>query len=198
VNFLAHLHVAPDEPGWQVGGVLADLVKGPDVAALPPAVRAGVVLHRQVDAFTDSHPAVVRAISRIGPEWGWFSGIIVDIYFDHILARSWPRYSDEPLRAFADRMYAVLETGLPHLGDEARGFLAGLIRSDRLVAYATRDGITETLARTARRIAVRLPNKALPLADAVPLLVRLDRELAADFHEFYPQLVAFAAARSAT
>ncbi len=198
MNFLAHLHVAPDEPGWQVGGVLADLVKGPDVAKLPPAIRAGVVLHRQVDAFTDSHPAVVRAISRIGPEWGWFSGIIVDIYFDHILARSWPRYSDEPLRAFADRMYAALGTGLPHLDGEARTFLSGLIQSDRLVAYATRDGITETLARTAKRVAARLPTRALPLADAVPQLVRLDAELAADFHEFYPRLVAYARDKSAT
>lgn len=194
MNFLAHLHVVPDRPGLQLGGVLADLVKGPDVAALPADVRAGVVLHRKVDAFTDRHPAVVRSVGRIAAEWGWFSGIVLDIYSDHLLARTWPEWSAEPLRDFADRMYAVLRGGLDLLPPDPRAFLAGVIDSDRLVAYGTVDGITETLARTARRIAARMPTRALPLADAVPQLQSLDAELLADFRAFYSELMRYATA----
>lgn len=192
MNFLAHLHLAPDDPAMQLGGVLADLVKGPDVAQLPDAVRAGVTLHRKIDAATDRHPATVRAIRRIGPEWGWFAGIVLDIHFDHLLARHWHDYSREPLRAFADRMYDVLRKGSHHAPPEAQGFLNGLIQSDRLVAYGTREGLTETLVRTARRIEKRMPTRALPLGDAVPQLVALDSELTADFRELYSDLIQLA------
>lgn len=194
MNFLAHLHLAPDEPGMQLGGVLADLVKGPDVARLPEAVRAGVALHRRVDAATDRHPATVRAIRRIGGEWGWFSGIVLDIHFDHLLARHWGDYSPEPLRQFADRMYEVLRGGEAHVPPESRGFVDGLIRTDRLVAYGTVEGLTETLFRTARRIEKRMPTRALPLGEAVPQLVALDAELTGDFRELYRDLVRLAAA----
>ena len=192
MNFLAHLHLAPDEPGMQLGGVLADLVKGPDVRLLPEAVRAGVTLHRQIDAATDRHPATLRAVNRISDEWGWFSGIVLDIHFDHLLARDWGDYSREPLRQFADRMYEVLRGGEQYAPREARKFLDGLIRTDRLVAYGTVGGLTETLERTANRIAARMPTRALPLGDAVPRLLSLDVELTADFRELYPDLVRLA------
>ena len=193
MNFLAHLHLAPDEPGMQLGGVLADLVKGPDVRHLPEPIRAGVTLHRRIDAATDRHPATLRAIDRVSAEWGWFSGIVLDIHFDHLLARNWGDYAREPLRQFADRMYEVLRQGTHYAPPEARGFLDGLIRTDRLVAYGTVIGLTETLERTARRIAARMPTRALPLGDAVPQLLALDAELTADFRELYRDLVPLAA-----
>lgn len=195
MNFLAHLHLAPDEPGMQLGGVLADLVKGPDVALLPESVRAGVTLHRAIDAATDRHPATCRAIRRICARWGWFAGIVLDIHFDHILARNWADYSREPLRRFADRMYDVLQSGVHYAPPDGQQFLSGLIRTDRLVAYGTVDGLTETLTRTARRIEKRMPTRALPLGDAVPQLLSLDAELTADFRELYGDLLQLAAGR---
>ena len=192
MNFLAHLHLAPDEAGLQLGGVLADLVKGPGVHLLPEDVRAGVTLHRAIDAATDRHPATGRAIRRIGERWGWFSGIVLDIHFDYILARNWADYSREPLRQFADRMYDVLQSGTQYLPADGQQFLGGLIRTDRLVAYGTVEGLTETLTRTARRIEKRMPTRALPLGDAVPELLALDAELTADFRELYADLMRLA------
>ena len=103
MNFLAHLHLSDGTPGSMLGGILADFVKGPDVAALPPDILAGVRLHRHIDAFTDRHAVVQRSIHRVSAKLGWFAGIVIDIYYDHVLAREWGRYSPEPLRGFADR-----------------------------------------------------------------------------------------------
>lgn len=193
MNFLAHLHLADGDPGDMTGGVAADFVRNPDLGALPPDVVRGVMLHRAIDGFTDRNPITLRSISRVAKEFGWFGGIVIDIYYDHILARDWAAYSAEPLSAFAARSYAVLEAQHGTLPEDARDFIRKFIDSDRLNLYATRDGIADTLARVSRVIAKRIPSRAMWLPDAMPLLVARDAELAADFHAFYPELMAFAA-----
>lgn len=193
MNFLAHLHLSDGTPPSMVGGIIADFVRQPEVVQLPAAVQEGVRLHRLIDAFTDRHPVVHTSIGRLGGAFGWFTGILIDVYYDHILAREWPRYSDEPLRAFADRAYAALAELLPVVPDEAGGFLRGFVADDRLVRYATVEGIEETLARISNRIARRIPKHAIRLETAMPDLLATDAALTADFHAFYPELVAHAA-----
>lgn len=197
MNFLAHLHLAPDSPDERVGSVVADFVKGPDFHALPPAIQRGVRQHRAVDAFTDRHPLVQRSIVRISKNWGWFSGIIVDVYYDHLLARDWSRYAHEPLRGFADRMYAILGAHAPELPMPGRGFVEWFVSDDRLWRYRTPDGIEDTLRRLSRRIAERIPNRAVKLHEAMPDLIANDAGLEDDFCSFYPELMAFANAWTA-
>ncbi len=192
MNFLAHLHLADGDPGDMAGGVAADFVRNPDLPSLAPDVLRGVMLHRLIDGFTDRHPLTLRSISRVSKEFGWFGGIIIDIYYDHILAREWSRYSAEPLSDFAARCYRVLEDRLVGLPDDPRDFMRKFVDQDRLNRYATLDGIEDTLARVSKVIANRIPNRAMWLPDAMPLLISRDAELATDFHGFYPELMAFA------
>jgi acyl carrier protein phosphodiesterase len=193
VNFLAHLHLADGDPGDMTGGVAADFVRNPQLHLLAPDVLRGVMLHRLIDGFTDRHPVTLRSISRVARQMGWFGGIVIDIYYDHILARDWVRYSSEQLDAFAARSYAVLEAGHGVLPEDARDFIRMFIDEDRLNRYATLDGIEDTLARVSRVIEERIPHRAMWLPDAMPLLIERDAEFAADFHTFYPELMAFAA-----
>jgi acyl carrier protein phosphodiesterase len=191
LNFLAHLLLSDDKSDAHVGNVLADFVKGRDaVEQLPPGVRAGVAQHRAVDAFTDRHPAVQRSITRVSKDWGWFSGILIDVYYDHLLARDWPAFCDEPLRSFADRMYVSLSAGAPLFGP-ARPFLDAFLADDRLTRYATTDGVRDTLARLSRRIAERMPTRAVRLEDAIPVLSAADAGLATDFRAFWPEVRAY-------
>lgn len=191
MNFLAHLHLADPDPGLMLGGVVADFARNPEVARLPEDVRRGVQLHRLIDGFTDRHFVVGRSCARIARKLGWFSGIVIDIYYDHILARNWERYSGESLRKFADRAYAVLRGRLAAATPEAHRFLTQFIENDQIVRYATTEGITQTLTRVALLIARRLPKRAIWLPDAIPDLLALDPLLEADFHSFYPELVDF-------
>jgi acyl carrier protein phosphodiesterase len=193
LNFLAHLHLADPEPGLLLGGIAADFTRPAELAALPPEVQEGVRLHRLIDSFTDSHPIVRGSIARIAEKYHWFSGIIIDIYYDHILAREWLRYSLETLDNFAVRMYGALEPLPPETPTEAARFIRWMIDDNRLVRYSTRDGIEDTLARLSRRIMSRMPRNAVRLDRAMPLLLAKDSLLAADFHAFYPELREFAA-----
>lgn len=193
MNFLAHLHLADGDSGDMAGGVAADFVRNPELHTLEPDILRGVMLHRLIDGFTDRHPITLRSMSRVASAMGWFSGIVIDIYYDHVLAREWHRYSTEPLAEFAARSYRVLEERLAPLPEDARDFMRKFIDQDRLNRYATLDGIEDTLARVSKVVAKRIPNRAIPLTDAMPLLIARDAELAADFHAFYPELIAFVA-----
>jgi len=195
VNFLAHLHLADPDPGLMLGGIVADFARNPEVAALPEGVQAGVRLHRLIDSYTDSHPVVRGSVGRIAEKYHWFSGIIIDIYYDHILARDWGRYSAEPLADFAGRAYALLDQALPLAPEESARFIRSFIDDDRLARYATPEGIEDTLARVSRRIAGRIPKNAIRLERAMPDLLAKDDRLSADFHAFYPELMGFAARR---
>jgi acyl carrier protein phosphodiesterase len=198
LNFLAHLHLADPDPGLMLGGIVADFARNPEVATLPRDVRAGVKLHRLIDGFTDSHPVVQRSIARISPRMGWFSGIVIDIYYDHVLARNWADYSTEPLRQFADRAYRLLDGLFPFATPDGQWFIRRLIDRDYLVGYSTVEGITRALDRVSQRIAERIPKKAVALTDAIPDLTAADADLATDFHTFYPELLAFAAEQRRT
>jgi acyl carrier protein phosphodiesterase len=193
VNFLAHLQLADPEPGLMLGGIVADFARPAELATLPPEVQDGVRLHRLIDSFTDAHPVVRGSVARIAPEFHWFSGIIIDIYYDHILAREWARYSLETLESFAARSYVALETLLPYAPKEAAGFIRWMIEDNRLARYATLEGIEDTLTRLSRRIVKRMPKNAIRLEDAMPLLRDKDPRLVSDFHAYYPELMAFAA-----
>jgi acyl carrier protein phosphodiesterase len=178
-----------------VGNLLADFIKGPAADLLPPGVQAGIRQHRAVDAFTDRHPVVMRSIARIGKTWGWFSGIIIDVYYDHVLARDWDRYAEVPLRAFADRANGIIRDHAGFMPAEARGPALRFVETDRLMSYARADGsgVEEALRRLSDRIAVRIPKRALPLHDAMPDLQAAHPDLAADFHEFFPDAIQLAA-----
>ena len=176
-----------------LGGIVADFARNPEIALLPPDVQAGVQLHRLIDGFTDRHPIVHRSNARISARFGWFSGIVMDVYYDYILGRNWERYSSEPLQWFAGRSYQILEDAYPIAPPDAQWFIRRFIDGDYLVGYSTIEGIEKTLARLSERIAERIPKRAMWLPDALPDLAAADAELTADFHAFYPELIAFAA-----
>lgn len=192
MNFLAHLHLAAPTRGLMLGGVLADLLKPAEIAALPADIRDGVRLHRLIDGFTDGHPVVQRSIRRVSDGLGWFSGIVIDVYYDHLLARGWEAYSDQSLRNFADSCYNLFHDAAPGLPAEGQRFAHHFAADDRLVRYSTIDGIADTLDRVSARIAARMPTRAIPLRDAMPALLATDAELASDFREFYPQMIEYA------
>jgi acyl carrier protein phosphodiesterase len=155
MNYLAHLFLADGTAESLIGNLMADFVKGNAHLALPPAVRRGIRLHRRVDAFTDTHPAVQRSIARISPRWGWFSGVILDVYFDYLLAADWERYAAVSLRDFIDHVYTALRQHHDLLPEEMREVVARIIGEDRLMSYSRLDGIAQALARISDRLRKR-------------------------------------------
>lgn len=139
MNHLAHFHLSGDCPGRIAGALLADHLRGALDPALPPAIAAGVRLHRQLDAFTDAHPAV-RALRRGFPSpERRFSGIAIDIAFDRVLTQQWARFASEPLPDFCERVHAALARHAGSLCAAARQHAAGMVRHSVLARYGDED-----------------------------------------------------------
>jgi acyl carrier protein phosphodiesterase len=188
MNHLAHLVVAGDGDDWRRGAVLGDFWRGAIPAAWPPALRASVRLHRRVDRFVDARLGPARA--RFEPPWRRYAGIVLDVWFDHLLAREFEDLAREPLAAFAARVAPALAQGEPDWPLAARLYMDRLARDAGagLVAYQSLDHVEQVYARIAQRLA-----RENPVADALDAVLPLAPALARDFAALWPGLVAFGA-----
>lgn len=196
MNHLAHALLADDSPECVLGALAADFIRPPVVPGLPASVQRGVFQHRHVDGFTDRHPIVQRSIGRVSKRWGWFSGIVIDVYYDHLLGLTWERYCPVPLDRFVERVAVSVRETIGHLPEPNREDVMRFADPARLASYAVPDlsGIEEAFRRISAVIAVRMPTRAVRLEESVPGLRELHPELAEDFAAFFPELQQFATA----
>lgn len=182
MNFLAHALLAGAAPADRLGAVLGDFVKGPLPAGLPSDVAAGVALHRRIDSFADAHPAFRRSRARVSRRRQRYGGIMVDMFYDHLLARHWAIFCDEPLEAFSARLYALLDAH-PHLLPERLARVLVFMKQDNwLASYRDSAQVGLALDRLSRH-RLSQPN---PLAGAVEELERDYAGFESDFHDFLP------------
>ncbi|MES2821324.1 MAG: ACP phosphodiesterase [Pseudomonadota bacterium] len=186
MNYLAHLHLGGPQPAQLLGSLYGDFVKGRLAGRYPPAIEAAIGLHRRIDVFTDSHPLVLQAKARFPQARRRFAGIVLDIFFDHCLAREWVRYAAEPLPVFTARVYRVLadEAALPPRLAQIAPLMAA---QDWLGAYRDFAVLERVLQGMSRRL-----SRPEGLAGSMAELERLYEPLLADFRAFYPELQVFA------
>lgn len=156
MNFLAHALLAGDKPALIVGGVVGDWIKGYLPGALPDDLAQGVALHRAIDHFSESHPAFNRSRARVSPTRRRYAGVLVDVFYDHLLARNWDSIHQQPLHEYCETVYGFIRERLKDLPATAQPALALMAKEDWLSSYAQIDGIADVLSRMSRR--ARQPN----------------------------------------
>jgi acyl carrier protein phosphodiesterase len=196
MNYLAHAFLARSTPELLTGGVLGDFVKGPLDQRYAAAVRHGIALHRALDDYTDRHPQVQQSRALISPARRRFAGILVDVFYDHFLARDWLRFTDEPLTDFTARVYATLWPQRAGFPERLQRMLPWMRADDWLASYAEIGAVDTALHGIARRF--RYPDRAAPLRDAVEELRLHYRDLDARFQAFFPDAQRFAAGAAAS
>lgn len=187
MNVLAHALLAGDDAALRLGGVMGDFVHGTPADHLPARVRDGIYLHRAIDSFTDRHDEVRAARERMPAPFRRYAGILLDMWFDHCLARDFARWSNMPLATYSTRLRDELHAAGPLLPDHLKRFLAYMDANDLPAGY--RD--PEAIGKALRGISQRL-SRANPVGDALPLLLEQDDLLRATFERFFPDLKTFA------
>lgn len=152
MNFLAHLCLSGDDEKLMVGNFIGDFVKGKDLETrYHSQIAKGVRLHREIDFFTDRHPIVKQSKDRLRAKYRHFSGVIVDIFYDHFLAKKWSDYSEQVLPDYADKCYSVILSHENILPEEVKYMLSYMIKGNWLVNYSKLEGIHRALSGMARR-----------------------------------------------
>ena len=187
MNFLAHLFLADDTPESLIGNLAGDFVKGPLHDRFTPGIRAGIMAHRKIDAFTDTHPHVAAFRRVLIPEHGHYARVIADVFLDHFLACHFDEFANETLEAFIDRVRDTLDAHRDELPGRLIDVWPWMRDQEWLIGYRDVAGIELTLARMSRRIA-RRPD----LAAATHHLIDSRAELERRFLLFFPDVVSFA------
>ena len=185
MNHLAHALLGMADDDLMFGGLIADFLRGGIDPALPRGVRIGIALHRSIDRYTDAHAEVASARALFEPPYRRYAGILLDIWFDHLLARDWNHYADTALPAFSQRVQQLLLARADDLPPRMPAFVRYMIDNDLPAAYADAGMIERVLQGVARRLA-----RANPIAAALPELQARATVLDRHFAAFFPDLVA--------
>ena len=172
MNYLAHIYLSGPDPEVQVGGLLGDFVKGPLPAGYSERIEAGIALHRRIDALTDRDPRFRARLAALPSPWRRFGGILLDVYFDHLLASRWQVFHPRPLEQFCGEFYRQLRSRHGQLPERARHFCRRAPEVRWLESYAEPDRLPPMLNNLGRRL-----RRPVPLGDAWPLLEAQRREL---------------------
>ena len=189
MNWLAHVFLSEPDVEYRLGNLLADIVRGEELRRTSANFQRGAHKHKQIDAFTDSHPLVKRSRSRVSAEHRRFSGVLVDVFYDHLLATSWDRYSPIVLDAFTAKFYADIESSKIELPSSARVTIDRIIRHDLLGSYRRIEGVERSLRRLSAYLSSRW-SREFALEKGVADLIAQRAGFDADFEEFFPQLQA--------
>nr|WKN37484.1 ACP phosphodiesterase [Tunicatimonas sp. TK19036] len=183
MNFLAHFYLSGHTPSMIIGSFLGDFVKGSQYQQFDTSVAEAILLHREIDQYTDHHPAFLESKHRLQEKHNHYSGVIVDIFYDHFLANAWSDYSDEPLETFAQTVYQTLHKQHAILPPDARQVLHYMSQHNWLVNYEQLEGIRRTLMGMEKRS--QYPNQ---MGAAITDLTNHFEEFEQEFSLFFPDL----------
>lgn len=191
MNWLAHVALSEPNVEFQLGNLLADIVRRRQREGLPLNFINGALRHHAIDVFTDSHPVVKRSRARVSPGYRRFSGVLVDVFYDYFLATRWSEYSTTTLDGFTARFYSQAAAANITLPENARLTLDRIIQHDLLGQYRHVDGVRHSLRRLSMRLNAKW-HRDFRLDASVADLLEHEDALAADFAEFFPELQAHA------
>lgn len=151
MNFLAHIYLSNNNDLIKIGNFMADGIRGKHYEDLPIEIQKGIVLHRAIDSFTDMHPLFRQSTKRLHLRYHHYAGVIVDIFYDHFLAKNWSDHAEEQLEDFVARFYQSLQDHYELLTDKTKGLMPYMIQDNWLVNYQYKKGISRILFQMDRR-----------------------------------------------
>ncbi len=188
MNFLAHIYLSGDDPKIMVGNFIGDFVKGRNLfEQFHPQIANGIELHRAIDDFTDHHAVVLQSKIRLRPKYRHYAAVIVDMIYDHYLARYWNNYNPEPLEDFANSTYETLKQYWEILPTGVRRMLPYMIKQNWLLQYGTLEGVERALQGIAQRS--RYDSK---MDESILELRESYTDFKIEFELFFPELKDYA------
>ncbi|MBD3724585.1 MAG: DUF479 domain-containing protein [Flavobacteriaceae bacterium] len=184
MNYLAHIYLSGENNLLKVGNFMADSVKGNDYLNYPDDLRKGILLHRAIDSFTDANEIYRKSKHRLHENYGHYSGVIMDVLYDHFLAKNWKNFSSIPLNIFIDDFYKTLVENLDVLPEKTKKMVPYLIEQNWLNSYQTISGIERILWQMSHRIKFKVDlSKA-----AIFELNEFYNEFEAEFFDFMKEI----------
>ena len=186
MNYLAHIYLSGEDPNLIIGNFIADFVKGNDYQLYPIEIQKGILLHRSIDSFTDSHIQFKKSVSRLFPKHRHYSRVIVDMFYDHFLATNWEDYSQISLEDYSADFYNLINDNFEILPGEVQRFFPYMVEHNWLVSYSDVHGLKRILSQMDRRTTYNSN-----MQKAVEDLINNYKAYRLEFESFMPNVIAF-------
>jgi acyl carrier protein phosphodiesterase len=186
MNILAHLYLSFEDPHLMIGNFIGDHVRNRDLVHFHPQIQKGVQLHWAIDAFTDSHNIVHQSKERLRPTYKKYSAVLVDLFYDHFLSKNWEQYHHQPLDAFAQAFYFLMDQHHHNMPASVQHMMPYMKRYNWLVGYGHFEGMQQVLNGMSRRAKFQ-SNMEKSLHDLQHSYTDFEQE----FADFFPELIGF-------
>jgi acyl carrier protein phosphodiesterase len=185
LNYLAHIYFSGTQRQVAVGNFIGDFVKGKAYEDYPPGIKKGILLHRKIDHFTDTHPVFQETVELLRPSFGRYSGIMADMYYDYLLASEFDNYTNgKSLGSFTRNFYISALLYYKWLPQKVKGFIFHFIGTNRLKKYATYKGLHDSL----EIMSVYKSNSINPDL-GIEFLAQNEKQLRAYFNQFLKEAI---------
>lgn len=186
MNFLAHIHLSGENEFIKIGNFMADGVRGKQYENFPPEIQKGILLHRAIDTFTDANPLFRQSTKKLHSRYHHYAGVIVDMYYDHFLAKNWSDYHPESLALYSEKFYQSLLENHSILTSKTQHLLPYMMEYNWLVKYQSVHGLERILSQ----MDSRTKNQSLMRFATEELVAHYD-EFEAEFSLFYEEVQLF-------
>lgn len=187
MNYLAHSFLSFGQEQVLAGNFIGDFIKGKTLQDYPEGIQCGILLHREIDTFTDSHPLVRAGQSYLKPTFGRYSTVITDIYFDYFLAKNWDLYSEQSLEEFIQQTYRIIQKYRDILPERFLRMFGYMREQNWLLHYREKEGIQRSLTGLSKRTRFESKMELAHLA-----LSEFEAEFELIFFAFFRELSSFA------
>ena len=183
MNFVAHQYLSFKQQSLQIGNLLGETVKGKQYSDFPDDIQKGILLHRSIDTFTDSHEIVKQSSSYFHETQHKFAPIIVDVIYDYFLIKHWNNFSDTPYQKFKLDCYQLFKNEYDTFPKKLQETIFYLLKYDWFENYSTIEGVQKTLKGIGSR--AKFENN---LHQIIPEFEQYYSMLEKDFLQFFPLL----------
>ncbi len=186
MNYLAHVFLSGDNEEIAIGNFIGDYVKGENFKKYSESVKKGILLHRGIDLYTDRNTTVRKSKSLLKKKYGKYSGIIIDIFYDHFLTKNWHRFTSQSLKDFTQNFHNILHKYFEILPEEVKKFVPSFINNDWINTYRSVEGMEIVLKRLSN--VTTLPDET---EYAIDVLRNNYKEIEDEFLNYFPELALF-------
>jgi acyl carrier protein phosphodiesterase len=187
MNYLAHIYLARHSTDAMLGALMGDFVKPNQQAQYKAQIAREIILHRKIDSFTDSHDINLAARGLFEGQRRRYAGILLDVFYDHVLASNWQDYSEIALNDFIAQFYAALHQAHASFPPNLSYAAPRMIAQDWLGSYVAFEGVHVAI----HRMSHRLSRNGDILREGLIDLERHYEELSEGFKQFFPELLAY-------
>ena len=153
MNYLSHVYLSGNDIDIIIGNFIADSVKGSNYNNYPTNWQKGIHLHRFIDSYTDSHQIFKSHAKLFFNTHRHYSRVLIDMFYDHLLAKNWDKYNELSLEKFSFNFYNILQENRERLPFKVKSSLKYLIRENWFLSYSTIEGLEKILIQMEARTA---------------------------------------------